>query len=120
MSFLHVLVAAVQSLTIVMSALNGSRETGTATLTQLPDAVQIVVKVSNGTTTAQPAHVHLGPCGNDTALAYGLTSAVDGTSTTVVKGVTIDQLLAKPYSINLHKSAADLATYVSCGNVKTT
>ena len=111
--------AAVSTLTVKLDALNGSGESGTATLTQLPDGVRVVVLVTNPATVPQPTHIHVGSCGNDTALAYGLTNTTDGTSTTVVKNVTIEKLLNGTYSINVHKSTSDLATYVSCGNVKT-
>jgi hypothetical protein len=105
--------------TIPMNAQNGSGEDGTATLTQTPDGVQVVVSVKNAPAAAQPAHVHPGTCANLTpAPQYPLTSLTNGTSTTVIKGVTIDQLLGGTFAINVHKSTSDLGTYVSCGDIK--
>ncbi len=110
--------AASGPLTVTMGAQNGSGEDGSATLTQTPDGVQVVVTVKNAPAAAQPAHIHPGTCANLTpAPKYPLTSLANGTSTTLVKGVTIDQLLASPFAINVHKSTSDLGTYVSCGNI---
>jgi Cu/Zn superoxide dismutase len=110
--------AATGPLTVTMSAQNGSGEDGSATLTQTPDGVQVVVTVKNAPAAAQPAHIHPGTCTSlNPAPQYPLTSLASGTSTTLVKGVTIDQLLASSFAINVHKSTSDLGTYVSCGNI---
>ena len=112
-------VAATTAVTIDMKALNGSGETGTATLTQTSDGVKIVVTLKNAPAAAQPTHIHVGTCGNiKAAPEYGLVSLTNGTSTSTVKGVTLDDLLKGKYAINVHKSADDLGTYVSCGDIK--
>jgi hypothetical protein len=100
-----------------MNAQNSSGEDGTATLTAVTGGVQVVVALKGAPATAQPAHIHNGTCTNLKGVVYPLTNVTAGNSTTVVKGVTIDQLLKGPYAINVHKSASDLATYVSCGNI---
>lgn len=111
--------AAPTQITIQMKALNDSGETGTAQLTQQTDGVKIVVALKNAPKTGQPTHVHVGTCGKiKAAPEYALLDTVDGASSTVVKGVTIDQLLKGDYAINVHKSGEDLATYVACGNIK--
>jgi hypothetical protein len=111
-------VAATGPITVTMNAQNASGEDGTATLTQMPDGVQVVVSVKNAPAAAQPAHIHPGTCAKlNPAPQYPLTSLANGTSTTVVKGVTLDQLLAGSFAINVHKSTSDLATYVSCGDI---
>jgi len=110
--------AATSTLTIPLAALNGSGETGTAVLTQTPDGVQVVVTLKGGPAAAQPMHVHAGTCAKiNAAPEWPLTSVTDGKSTSVVKGVTIDQMLKTPYAINVHKSTSDLADYVACGNI---
>jgi hypothetical protein len=107
-----------KTLTVTMNALNGSGETGTAVLTQQADGVQVVVTLKGAPTTAQPTHIHAGTCGKiNAAPEWPLTSLSGGTSTSVVKGVTIDQMLKSPYAINVHKSTDDLGTYVACGNI---
>jgi len=101
-----------------MKALNKSNENGTAMLTQVKGGVQVVVTLKNAPKTAQPTHIHVGTCGNiNKSPEFALLNTVAGKSSTVVKGVTLAQLLAGHYAINVHKSSSDLATYVSCGNI---
>ena len=106
------------SLTVTLQEQNGSSESGTATLTQAADGVTIVLNVNGAPAMpAQPAHVHDGTCADLKGVAYPLTSAVAGKSTTSLKDVTIDQLVKGPYAINVHESAANLGKYVACGNI---
>lgn len=113
--------AAISSLTIPMKPLSNSGETGTAVITQMGDGVQIVVTLKGAPATAQPTHIHIGTCGHiNAAPEFPLVSLVKGTSTSIVRGVTIAQLLKQPYAINVHKSSSDLGTYVACGNIKAT
>ena len=106
-------------LTVQMTAQNGSGQDGTAVLTQTPGGLQVVVSVKNGTAAAQPAHIHPGTCATlNPAPQYPLNSLTNGTSTTVLTGVTLAQLTAGTFAINVHKSTSDLGTYVSCGNIK--
>lgn len=111
--------AATTAVTVDMKALNGSGENGTATLTQESDGVKVVVSLKNAPAEAQPTHIHIGTCGNiSKAPEYALVSLENGASTSVVKGVTLDDLLKGHYAINVHKSTSDLGTYVSCGDIK--
>jgi hypothetical protein len=109
--------AATSTLTVTMKSENGSGETGTATLTQMSGGVQVVLAIKGAPATAQPAHIHNGTCASLKGIAYPLTNVTNGSSTTLVKGITIDQLLKGTYAVNVHKSASDLGTYVSCGNI---
>jgi Cu/Zn superoxide dismutase len=105
--------------TIQMHALNGSGEDGTATLTQVADGVRVVVDLRHAPDDAQPTHIHLGTCGNiNKAPEYGLNLTMDGHAESTVRGVTLDDLKKQPYAINVHKSASDLGTYVSCGDIR--
>lgn len=105
-------------LTIVMKAENGSKENGTAVITPSKDGVNVVVMLDHAKNLSQPTHIHVGTCDNiNKAPEYALSNSTNGISKTDVKGVTIAQLLAGKFAINVHKSAADLATYVSCGNI---
>jgi Cu/Zn superoxide dismutase len=111
--------ASTTAVTVDMKALNGSGETGSATLTQESGGVQVVVTLKNAPADAQPTHIHIGTCGNiKAAPEYALESVVKGTSTTLVKGVSLADLLKGHYAINVHKSTSDLGTYVSCGDIK--
>jgi hypothetical protein len=110
--------AATSTLTVALSAQNGSGESGTATLTQNGGDLTVVIAIKGGpATTPQPAHIHVGTCANLKDVYKPLTNVVGGDSSTVVKGVTIDQLLAGTYAINVHESADDLGKYVACGNI---
>lgn len=107
------------SLTIPMHALNGSGENGKAELVQGSDGIHIHIDLQNGTAVAQPTHIHIGTCGAiNKAPEYGLSNTVNGQNDSVVRGVTIAELLAGHYAINVHKSTDDLATYTSCGDIK--
>jgi hypothetical protein len=108
---------ATTTLTIKLSAQNGSGENGTATLTQTDGAVKVVIAIPKGPAGPQPAHIHDGTCAGIQGIAYPLTSVASGASTTTVKGITIAQLLAGKYAINVHKSTSNLGAYVSCGNI---
>ncbi len=112
--------AAPDSLTIPMKALSDSGENGTAVLTQQDDGVHVAVTLKNAPKdTPQPTHIHIGTCGNiNKAPEYALLNTVDGKGDSVVKGVKLSDLTAGKYAINVHKSGDDLATYVSCGDIK--
>jgi hypothetical protein len=106
------------SITIPMKALNGSGENGMATITQGTGGVDVVVTLENGTQVPQPTHIHIGTCGAiNKAPEYALRDTVDGKGDSLVAGVNLSDLLKGHYAINVHKSASDLPTYVSCGNI---
>jgi hypothetical protein len=110
--------AATTTLNVTINAQNSSGEAGTAVLTQTADGVQVVVTLKGAPADAQPAHIHAGTCDKlNPAPMWPLTSLTKGTSTTVVKGTTIDEMLKTPYAINVHKSTSDIGTYVACGNI---
>lgn len=74
-----------------------------------------------------PSHVHPGTCATlDPQPAYPLNDvtfvspdAAEGTvevaHTTI--DATLDELLAAPHAINVHESAENAATYISCGDI---
>ncbi len=109
--------AATSTLTVSLAEQNGSGESGTATLTQTGPDVSVVIALKGAPATPQPAHIHSGTCSDLGGVANALTNVVAGSSTTVVKGTTIDALLAKPMAINVHESAENLGKYVACGNI---
>ena len=111
--------ASPKTVTIKMRAENKSGETGMARLMQLPNGLQIKIMLGGAPHTAQPAHIHQGTsCQKlNPAPAEPLTDVVDGTSTTFLRGKKISDFTGG-YVINVHKSAADIPTYVSCGAIK--
>jgi Cu/Zn superoxide dismutase len=109
--------AAPSTVTVQLQQQNGSGENGTATLTQVGSDVKVDVALKGAPSTQQPAHIHFGVCTDLGGVAYPLTSIAGGSSTTTVKGVTIAQLLSRPYAINVHESSDNLQKYVACGNI---
>jgi len=85
-----------------------------------PGGVWVKISVYNEPKGAsEPAHIHQGTCQKGNPVPWKpLNNVVNGTSITTVKGVTVDQLKDANYFLNVHKSAKDLKTYVSCGNMK--
>lgn len=106
-------------LNINMGQQNGSKQDGTATVKDVQGGVQVKVSVQNEPAGAsEPAHIHQGTCAKlNPAPWKPLSNVVNGTSVTTVKGITVADLKKAHYAINVHKSASDLATYVSCGDL---
>ena len=94
------------TITIKIKALNGSGESGTATLTRLASRTRVVIGIKGENTTGkQPAHIHKGTCAKlDPKPAYPLHDVVLGKSNTVVDA-SFDELVSTPMAINvtLHK-----------------
>ena len=105
------------SVKVTMAPQSGSKESGTATLTKEgADTTKVVVSLT-GATGQQPAHIHKGTCSNlDPKPTYPLSPVANGKSETVVKA-SLDDLEKGGYAINVHKSAQDVKTYVSCGEI---
>ena len=89
--------------------------TGTATLTNLGAQTQVVLNVG-ATNPEMLAHIHADACPGVGAVVYPLTNVVNGTSTTIIDA-PLATVLGNGHSINLHKSPADVNTYVGCGNL---
>ena len=108
------------TLEIDLNGLNDYDFNGTATITEENGAVTVEIQVEGADVVGgHPVHIHLGTCNElDPNPTYSLADIdADGQSTTLVDGVTLDDLLAEPYAINAHLSATDIPTYVSCGNI---
>src|SRR5437016_3417406 len=96
--------------TVTLNEQNGSGETGTATLTDLGNGMVRVDVAVNGEPAgaSQPMHIHKGTCANlDPNPAYPLKNLENGTSSTQVT-TTLQALMASPFAINGHKSAAEI------------
>jgi CHRD domain-containing protein len=109
--------AADQTASVTMKAQNGSGEDGTATLTQTGADLTVTISIPSGPTTPQPAHIHMGSCATLGGVKYPLTNVVSGKSTTTLKDVSLASVETGGFAINVHKSASDLGTYVSCGDI---
>ena len=105
------------SVTIPLAAENNSGQTGTAVLTPMGDQTQVVINVPAGPGgTPQPAHIHDGTCAAPGKVIFPLTNVVDGKSTTMVNAKLSD-IANGAHIINIHKSAAEINVYTSCGAI---
>jgi len=107
------------SVQVPIAALNGSNQTGVATLTPTSDnKTRVDITITGEPDGAnEPAHIHKGPCNTlDPKPTYPLTSVAAGKSTTVVDA-PLSQLQTGSLAINLHESGSALQTYVACGNI---
>jgi hypothetical protein len=103
---------------VPLKALNGSGESGSAILRDTPKGLSVMITLKGFPAGPQPAHIHKGTCAKlDPKPEYPLSPVVSGKSTTVVKGVTIAELLASPNAINVHKSVTEIPVYVACGDI---
>jgi hypothetical protein len=103
---------------VELPEVEGSGESGTATLTAMGDQTRVVLELMNPTTPSQPAHIHEGRCGpslNPEPL-HGLVNTNNGRSETVVNR-PLSELTAGGLAINVHESASALEVYVACGNL---
>jgi hypothetical protein len=106
------------ALSLKLYAQNRPGETGTVTLEQIPGAVKVVVMMAGGQNGSQPIHIHAGTClSPNLTPTYTLTNIVRGSSTTTMPGITLGDLLASPYVIDVHESSADTTKYVACAAI---
>jgi len=107
-----------ETLTVTLTDQNGSGQDGTVTITRTGEnSVHVVLKLTKGTSEPQPAHIHKGTCEKlDPKPAYPLTNVVNGESVSDVNA-NIEDLANEGFAINVHKSAAEVSVYVSCGEI---
>lgn len=108
------------TLQIKLNEQNASGQGGQAVIAQIgTSTVRVIVNlVGKPPLEVQPAHIHLGNCPTPGAVKYPLANVVKGASQTDIQNMTLKQLLSElPLAINVHKSSADLKTYVSCGDI---
>ena len=112
-------VAQQKSINVPIHAQNKSGESGSAKLTPEGDKTKVEISLKGASKAgSQPAHIHDGPCSKlDPKPKYGLSNVENGKSTSEVP-VKIDELTSGNLAINVHKSAADVKTYVACGDIR--
>lgn len=106
------------AVSVKLDAQNDSGQSGSATLLPEGKQTKIVIDLLNAPAgVAQPAHIHLGSCGKlNKSPKWPLEPVKDGRSVTLLP-VALDTILAEKAAINVHKSAAEVQVYVSCGNI---
>jgi hypothetical protein len=112
--------AAPASETIAMHGVNGSNQNGTATITDRGGKVIVSVKIANEPASAsEPSHVHFGKCPTIKAVpAYNVGPILAGKAKSIVP-LSWATINSGKYVIMVHKSSADMGTYMSCANIKT-
>ena len=109
--------AASEAVSVELKALNNSGESGKAKLTTMDGKTKVVIDLMGAPEgVAQPAHIHHGTCEKLGAPAYPLEAAKNGKSETTIDAKLSD-LTAGDYAINVHKSEAEISTYVACGDI---
>jgi hypothetical protein len=101
-----------------LDSLNGSGESGFATLEAMGSQTKVTLHVMGLPAGAnQPSHIHEGTCANpNSAPAYPLNNVRDADTETVVD-VSLQDLMARPYLINTHKSPQEISVYTTCGDL---
>lgn len=108
------------TLQIKLTEQNASGQGGQAVIVPIgTSTVRVIVNLAGKPSSeAEPAHIHIGSCPNPGAVKYPLVNVGKGASQTDIPNMTVEKLLSElPLAINVHKSAADLKTYVACGNI---
>ena len=105
------------AVTVDLSEQNGSGQSGTATLESMDgDMTHVTIELSSPPADPQPAHIHSGTCAELGDVVYPLTNVEGGTSETDV-AAPLEDLLADDFAVNVHRSEADIGTYVACGDI---
>ena len=110
---------AAETSTYAFSAQNDSGEKGKATIKPAGSGMEVTVNLEGAPADAeQPIHIHKGTCAKfDPKPMYMLTSVTKGVSKTKLD-VPMSTLAEGDYVINVHKSVKEIATYVSCADLK--
>jgi hypothetical protein len=111
--------AATGEITIDLAESMGSGQSGSATLTDAGGQTFVSIEIfDDPLSDSQPAHIHKGTCEElNPTPAFGLENVTGGVSDSTID-VGLETLTSGTYAINLHKSDADIDTYVSCGNIE--
>lgn len=103
--------------TVDLGTQNESGQSGTATLTADGEKTKVTIDLSDPPGDPQPAHIHAGTCAElNPQPEYPLANVVDGKSETTVDA-PLSALEGDDYAINIHKSEAEVETYVACGDI---
>jgi len=104
-----------QSVTIVMSAVNGSGQAGTAVLTAEGNNTKVVLTLGNAPG-PHPAHIHAGSCPAPGSLMFPLATVVNGRSETTI-AAPLEGILRIMLFVEVHKSPVEIQASTSCGDI---
>ncbi|HKG24417.1 MAG TPA: hypothetical protein VKB09_02165, partial [Thermomicrobiales bacterium] len=109
--------ATANELTIDLGELNDSGISGTATLRANGDQTDVELSL-DGATGGHPAHIHNGTCTDlDPNPAYPLEEVDENGKSTTTVDISLEDLQAEPFAVNIHKSADEIGIYVACGEI---
>jgi hypothetical protein len=109
--------AAQDTITIDMQEIEDSGQSGTANITSDGDQVVVSIEIDAGPDgEPQPVHIHEGNCRDLGDVAFPLEDVVDGVSESTAD-VSMSDLLANDYAINVHLSEDQMDVYVACGTL---
>jgi hypothetical protein len=101
---------------ITLDPQNNSGEKGTATIFDVQGKAKVIINMTGiPAKVLQPDHIHFGSCANLGGVKYPLTNVGNGAAQTMLP-VSLAELVAQPFAINVHKSAAQINVYVACGD----
>jgi LPXTG-motif cell wall-anchored protein len=115
---LAVVGAAFADTSVTINELNNSGISGTAQLIDKGSQTEVIVTLTGEPSGAsEPAHIHAGQCGPTLGkVVYPLKNIENGKSDTIVNA-PLDSIENGQFAINVHQSAANISTYVACGNI---
>ena len=106
-----------QPFMLTIGASTSSGVGGTAALTADGDKTVVVIQLA-GATGGHPATINSGSCKTRGSVVFPLADVgADGYSETTINA-KLDDILAKRYAINIHKSSKEIDTYIACGNIR--
>jgi len=106
------------SVVVKLSDQNGSRQSGEAVLTETNGKTKVVVTLSGkASDVPMPSHIHSGTCEKPGDIIYQLSSVEKGAAQTTLSVPLSEVLKNLPIYVNVHKSATELQTSVSCGSI---
>jgi hypothetical protein len=110
-------VAGQDTVTINMQEVDDSGQSGSADITSDGDQVIVSIEIDAGPDgEPQPVHIHEGSCRDLGDVAFPLEDVVDGVSESTAD-VSLSELLAGEYAINVHLSEDEMDVYVACGTL---
>jgi hypothetical protein len=118
-------VAAQQTLTAPLVAVDNSGVSGTVTLTEEAGKLRVDVRATGTGTTPRPAHIHPSSCSAtmdevDESTAppeYALTTLTNGSSTTLLD-VPLSEILKTPHSVEVHVSETEENVDIACADLR--
>jgi plastocyanin len=108
------------TITVALEEDNDSGQSGVALLTPRNGNTEVWLTLSEGTLASAAVHIHSGQCGETLGdVAHPMNDFSEGTSATLLEGVSLTSLLTGEFAINSH-NADDASVYTACGNIPST